>query len=106
MDESQHGKSNLFSFIFEIGDLAADQALTSRGDGQFAEDGADAGPRPAGNKSVNFERDGQQGISGEYGDSFTKNFVRSGHTTPEIIVIHAGQIVMNQRIGMYTLHRA
>jgi len=32
--------------------------------------------------------------------------VRSGHASPEIIIVHARQVVMDQRVGVNALHSA
>src|SRR6202030_2082035 len=47
-----------------------------------------------------FKGDRQQRISRQHGDTVAKNFVASWPATPEIVVIHARQIVMHERVGV------
>ena len=48
----------------------------------------------------NLKRDGQQGVACQHRRHFVKGDMGGGATAPQIIVIHAGQIVMHQRIGV------
>ena len=43
---------------------------------------------------------GEKAIARENGDGFAENTVIGGPTTPKIIVVHAGEIVVNQGVGV------
>ena len=47
-----------------------------------------------------FEREGQERVTGEDGGRFVEGFVDGGTPAPEIVVIHGGQIVVDQRIAV------
>jgi hypothetical protein len=47
-----------------------------------------------------FKCDREEGISGEDGDSFPVFHVTRWHAATEIVVVHAGKIIVNERIGM------
>jgi hypothetical protein len=47
---------------------------------------------------------GQQGIAGEQGGRFIELAMGGGAAPAEVVVIHAGQIVMNERIRVHALH--
>ena len=42
----------------------------------------------------------EKAIARENGDGFAENAVVGGPTTPKIIVVHAGEIVVNQGVGV------
>ena len=48
----------------------------------------------------NFKCRCEKGIAGENGHAFPEDFVRGRLPAPQIVVIHAGQIVMNERVGV------
>ena len=54
----------------------------------------------------NFERDGEQRVARQDGNAVTENFVAGRAAAPEIVVVHARQIVVNERIGVDALHCA
>ena len=63
-----------------------------------------AGPRLA--RGGHFEGDGEEGVTGEDGDGFAEDFVRGGLAAAEIVVVHAGEIVMDEGVGVDALDGA
>jgi hypothetical protein len=53
----------------------------------------------------NLERLRQQSIAGEDGDAFAEHFVVGRLAAAEIVVVHRGQIIVDQRIGVDALDR-
>ncbi|MNL53779.1 hypothetical protein D3C87_1770510 [compost metagenome] len=51
-----------------------------------------------------IERQRLQRIAGQHGGGFVELHVRGGPATAQRVVIHAGQVVMDQRIGMDQFH--
>ena len=47
-----------------------------------------------------------QSVAGQHGHGFTVHLVVGRLSAAQIIVIHAGKIVMDQRVGMHHFHRA
>ena len=56
-------------------------------------------------KCHDFERERQQGVSRQDRHRFAKHLVIGGTATSKVVVVHGGQIVMNQRVGMHHLNR-
>ena len=54
----------------------------------------------------NVKRQGMQGIAGQDRRCLIKGTVTSGFSAPQIIVIHGGQVIMDQGVGMNEFHRA
>ena len=54
----------------------------------------------------NFKRDRQQRVSSQHGDAVAENFVARRAAAPEIIVIHAREIIVHQRISVDAFDRA
>ena len=46
----------------------------------------------------------EQRIAGEKSRCFIKGFMGGGPTAAKIIVVHAGQVVMHERIGVHTFY--
>ena len=53
-----------------------------------------------------FERDRQQRVAREDCDAVPENFVARRATSAEIVVVHAREIVVDERIGVDAFHRA
>jgi hypothetical protein len=51
----------------------------------------------------NIEREREQPVSGKDRSSFIKRLVCRWATAPQGVIIHAGEIIMHQRIAMYAL---
>jgi hypothetical protein len=47
-----------------------------------------------------FEGHREQGIPGEDGSGFIETDVASGATAPQIVIVHCGQIVVDQGVAM------
>jgi len=62
--------------------------------------------RPAFASGGDLKSLGEQGIAGQHGDAFAKDFVAREFATAIIIVIHGGQIVMDEGVCMYALDGA
>ena len=54
----------------------------------------------------NFKRDREQRVAREDGDAVTEDFVASGAAAAEIVIVHARQIVVHERVGVDALHGA
>ena len=53
-----------------------------------------------------LEREGKQRIAGQHGRGFVEFLVRRRHASAQVVIVHAGQVVMNQRIGVHALKGA
>ena len=53
----------------------------------------------------NFERECQKRIAGEHGGGLVEGHMNGRPPAPEIVVVHAGEIVMHERIGVHGLDR-
>ena len=53
----------------------------------------------------NLERECQKRIAGEHGGCLVEGHMNGRPSAPEIVVVHAGQIVMHERIGVHRLDR-
>ena len=80
--------------------------LAARRDGDFANDFAQIVTRPALRLRRNFKRDRQQRVAREHRDAVAEDLVAGRAAAPEIVVIHAREIVVDQRVGVNALHRA
>lgn len=57
----------------------------------------------AGMACEDFKSDGEEGVACQHGDAFPKYFVVGGTTAPEVVIVHAGEVIMDQRVGMDAL---
>ncbi|MPM71090.1 hypothetical protein SDC9_118053 [bioreactor metagenome] len=57
-------------------------------------------------KRERIKREGKKPVSRENCVRFTKRFVVAGLASAHVVVIHRGQIIVNQRIGVDHLQRA
>jgi len=92
-----------FLFRIEIQDLARDEAEAAGGVGKLSDEvgpGVAAIGLGAGDRGKGL---GQEAVSGENGDGFAEYLVVGGSATAEIVVIHTGQVVMDEGIGVDTL---
>jgi len=48
----------------------------------------------------NLEGQGLQGVAGQDGSSFIERLVGRGPTPAQVVVVHAGQVIMDQTVGM------
>ena len=67
-----------------------------------------AGSTPGGEARVadQLEGLGQQGVTGQDGDSFAEDLVVGGIAAPEVVIVHGRQVVVDQGIGVDHLHGA
>ncbi len=56
--------------------------------------------RPAFGLGGNFKGLSEQRVTGKDGDAFTENFVIGRFAPAEIVVVHRGQIIVDERIGV------
>jgi hypothetical protein len=90
---------------FEVGDLSGDHPRRTGGLRQLADQGH-GGARIVDPLGKQLERQRQQCVAGEDRGGFVERLV-AGRTTPtQIVVVHRGQIVVDQRIGMDHLDRS
>ena len=54
--------------------------------------------------SQQLECHGLQGITGEQGGGFVELAMAGGLAATQIVVIHAGQVIVDQRVAVYALH--
>ena len=48
----------------------------------------------------------EEGVAGQHGDAFAEDFVIRGLAPAEIVVVHRGQIVVDERVGVDALDGA
>jgi len=100
VDETEFGPGGLFAFRFEVGDLSGDEGPATGGEGEFLEKVADLISRCFGSGREDGKRLGEEGVSRQHSNAFAKDLVRGGATPAEIVVVHAGEIIMDERISM------
>src|SRR5256885_16009634 len=99
-------EADFLTFRLEIGNLAGNQFATSRGDCYFAKQCERIVTMRRLRAGNDFERDSEQRVAGEDGNAVAKNFVTGGTPAAEIVVVHAREIVVDERIGVDAFHRA
>ena len=106
MDIAQLVSFDVPALGFEVRNLASNQLLASRRDCDLAQQDRHviAWRRLRGRN--NFKRDCQQRVSSEHGDAVAEDFVTRGTPAPEIIVIHAREIIVHQRVSVDAFQRA
>lgn len=87
-------------FAEHVFDLAADELFGAGGGAE----GADEARGELGLVGVGDCRKGQrmreQGVSGEQGDGFVEDLVAGRFAAAQIGIVHAGQVVVDQRVGV------
>jgi ribokinase len=94
------------AFPFEIGDLSADEPAAARGMGEFGELRGGRVTRGPLGLGENLKSDGEQGIAGEDSDAFAKYFVIRRPAAAEVVVVHAWEVIMHERVSVNALHGA
>ena len=90
----------------EVEHLAAAHAFPTGGAGEAEHQlGADGGIGVGIRTSQNFEREGQQPIAGQNCGRLVELLVDRRQAAAQVVVVHRGQIVMDQRIAMDALER-
>ena len=86
--------------------LAADHAVAACGFGELAcQLAAYLGRRMGGGIGENFERECQKRVAGEHGGRLVERHMDGWPPAPEIVVVHAGEIVMHERISVHGFDR-
>ena len=106
MDEPQCTQGELFALAFKIGHLARDELAAPGGLGEFAQKRGDGIARGALRGGEDFKRDGEQGVPGKHGDPLAKDLVAGGATPAQIVVVHAREVVVDERVGVDAFHGA
>lgn len=105
VDEFEGGGVRRGGGVFgeEVGHLAADEAATAGGIGQLADQGV--GEKGMGGVGFGEEGEGvgQEGVADEEGGGFVVGAVDGGAAATEVVVIHAGEVVMDERVGVEAL---
>ena len=90
-------------FAFHVEDLSADHAGGSGRCGEFFNERGDGvGARIGGE---DFERERDHGIAGEDGDRFAEDFVVGRPATAQIVIVHRGEIVVDEGESVDQLDR-
>lgn len=100
MNVTKIRRTDFFAFALQINHLSGHQLTASGSVGEFVNSIGHGITGPAAATGGEFERDGQERITSQDGDTFAENFVGGRLAAPEIVVVHAGQIIVNQGIGM------
>src|SRR5690606_18397894 len=82
---------------------AADEVAAARSQGEFADVVPDAVAGGGGRLGEDLEGDRQQGVSRQDGDALPILDVAGGPSPAEIVVVHAGEVVVHQRVGVDAL---
>ena len=106
VDEFQFGDGKFFAFAFQIGDLSGDELQRAGRAGDFQNDFVVRIARKFFALRGDLKRLRQQRVAREHGDAFAENFVVGRLAAAEIVVVHRGQIVVDERIGVDALDGA
>lgn len=96
---------DLFPLALQVDDLSGNEFLAAGGAGDLPDKirlGKAFGGRGIGSE---FECQGEEGVTGENCQSFAKDFVGGGLAAAQIVIVHTGQVIMDQGVGMDTLYR-
>ena len=80
--------------------------MASRSDRQLAQESCHVVARCWLRSGDNFKRNGQQRVAGEHGDAVAEHFVAGGAPASKIVIIHAGKIIVHERVRVDALQRA
>lgn len=106
MDVAKLLRRDAFSFAFQICYLSGDQLQGSRSIRQLPHEMPMGVPRNLPSLAKNVKSVSQESITRQHGNTFPKHLVIGRFASAEIVIVHAGQIIMNKRIGMDTFHGA
>ncbi len=96
-----------FTFLaLEVGDLAADEPVAAGGDCEVFDERGHFVARGFLCAGEDFEGDGEQGVAGEHGHAFAEDLVRGRPAAAQIVIIHAGQIVVDEGVSVDAFHGA
>ena len=88
-------------FAFDVERLAADHSCGAGGGGEFFDERGNRIGRRVGGEG--FEGEGGHGVAGENGERFAEDFVIGGLAAAEVIIVHGGEIVVDEREGVNEL---
>ncbi len=86
----------------KIQHLAARKSILTHGPGEFQHKIATHrcfGMCPG--IAQNFESKGQQGVPRKHGSRFIESAVQRRLAAPQVVIVHAGQVIMDKRLGMH-----
>ena len=106
MNELQLVALDVLAFGFKIGHLTGNEFLASRRNCNLAQQDCNIVSGRGFRARDDLECNGQQSVSSEHSNPFAKDFVTGGATAPEIIVVHAGKIIMDEGVGVDAFERA
>ena len=106
VDVAQFGRGKFFAFAFQIRHLPGDELQRAGRLGDFQNQIAVRIARPALGLRGDFKRLRQQRVAREHGDAFAEDLVVGRLATAEIVVVHRGQIIVDERVGVDALHGA
>ena len=106
VDVAEFRDAKLFSLAFQIRDLPGDELQRAAGLRHFQHEVAVGVARPAFRQRGDLEGLREQRVAREHGDAFAEDFVVRWFAATEIVVVHRGQIVVDERVGVDTLDGA
>ena len=108
VDVVQHVGADPLPLRLQIGHLPRHHAIGARGVGQIhhhvAEDGAVHARPPAVGEQAEGVR--EQAVTGQDGHGLAEHLVAGGAAAAIVVVVHRGQVVVDERIGVDHLQRA
>jgi len=100
------GFGEVFAFAFEVEDLAADEFLGATAFGEFKEDVFERVAFGGGGVGEDGEGFGEEGVADEDGHAFAVNLMRGGAAAAEVVVVHAGEVIVDEGVGVHDLDGA
>ena len=106
MDEIKRGLGGLASFGFEVGDLSGNETAGSGGASQLGDEVGGRVTRPGFDLGQNGKCFGKECIAGKHSHPLPEDDVRRGFAAAEFVVVHAGKIIVDERVGVNHFHGA
>ena len=106
MDVTEFGHGKFFAFAFQVRHLPGDELQRAGGFRDFQNDFVVRIARKIFALRGDLKRLRQQRVAREHGDAFAENFVVGRLAPAEIVVVHRGQIVVDERVGVDALDGA
>ena len=106
LQEADFGLAERLAGRFEVVHLAARHAgNAARPRQRQAEIGAHGRVRMRIGRGEDLEGERQQAVAGQDRGRLVKRLVRRGPPAPQVVIVHGGQIVVNQRIAVHAFKR-
>jgi hypothetical protein len=105
MDELQRVPRHGLALGLDVHDLPAHHAPRSGGPGHGAHHLADHA-RVSGTGGDQLEGQGEERVAGQDGHGFAEHLVIGQPAPPVVVVVHGGQVVVDERVGVDQLERA